>query len=109
MIQFFYSAGSRTIKAFEEAVSADLMPKIERVLAFKDNRPKKADLVLVAGSGSASATAERYAWRLGGYPIYVPECSDWLTHRVREAIESGTDLVLVDSALAATNQFSGAK
>lgn len=109
MIQFFYSPGSRCMKAFNEAVSSDLMPQIEKVVAFKDNRPKKGDLILKAGSGSASVAEERYAWRLGGYVIYVPECSDWLTHRIRQAIESGTDLVMVDSALASTNQLSGAK
>lgn len=109
MIQFFFSGGSRTIKAFEEAVSADLMPQIERVMAFKDNRPTKGDLILVAGDGAASKEVERFAWRLGGYPIYVPECSDWLTHRIRKALDEGTDLVMVDSALATTSQLSGAK
>lgn len=109
MIRFYYSGGSRTVKAFKEAVSADLLPDIEQVLAFKDNRPKRGDLVLVAGTGNASPAVERYAWRLGGYPIYVPECSDWLTHRIRQAIEHGLDLVLVDSSLASTEQLSGAK
>jgi len=109
VIRFFYSAGSRTIKAFEEAVDSDLMQHIERVVAFKDNRPKRGDMVLVSGTGSASAAVERYAWRLGGYPIYVPECSDWLSHRIRQAVDAGTDLVLVDSALATTSQMSGAK
>ena len=109
MISFFHAAGSRTIKAFNEAVSADLLQHIEQVVAFKDNRPTKGDLILKADTGSASTAEERYAWRLGGYVIYVPECSDWLTHRIREAVANGTDLVMVDSALAATNQLSGAK
>lgn len=109
MISFFYAPGSATVKAFKEAVSADLLPHIAQVMAHKDNRPKRGDLILKAGKGSASAAEERYAWRLGGYVIYVPECSDWLTHRVREAVDAGTDLVLVDSSLATTNQLSGAR
>jgi hypothetical protein len=108
VITFFYSAGSRTVKAFEEAVSSDLMPSIERVMSFKDQRPTKGDLILVAGDGAASKEVERFAWRLGGYPIYVPECSDWLSHRIRKALDEGVDLVMVDSALASTNQYSGA-
>jgi len=109
VIRFFYSGGSRTVKAFLESVPSDLLPNIEQVVAFKDNRPKKGDLILVAGTGKASKEVEHYAWRLGGYPIYVPECSDWLAHRIRDAIDNGKDLVMVDSALASTNQFSGAK
>lgn len=108
-IQFFYSGGSCTVKAFKEAVPSDLLSSIKQILAFKDNRPTKGDLILVAGDSAASKEAERFAWRLGGYPIYVPECSDWLAHRIRDAIDNGKDLVMVDSALASTNQFSGAK
>lgn len=109
MIQFFHAAGSRTIKAFNEAVSADLLQHITVTVAYKDTRPKKGDMVLVSGTGRASKEVEHYAWRLGGYPIYVPECSDWLSHRIREAVAAGTDLVMVDSALASTEQLSGAK
>ncbi len=109
MIQFFHAAGSRTIKAFNEAVSADLLPDIQIKVAYQDTRPKKGDLILKAGEGAASITEERYAWRLGGYVIYVPECSDWLSHRIRQAVENGTDLVMVDAALASTKQLSGAK
>jgi hypothetical protein len=109
VIQFFYSGGSRTIKAFKEAVPSDLLPHIKQILAFKDNRPTKGDLILVAGEAAASKEVERFAWRLGGYPIYVPECGEWLEHRIRDAIANGKDLVMVDSALASTNQYSGAK
>jgi hypothetical protein len=109
VIQFFYSVGSRTVKAFKEAVSSDLLPHITMTVAHKDTRPKRGQLILVAGEGSASKAVERFAWRLGGYPIYVPECSDWLTHRIREAVENGTDLVMVDSSLASTEQLSGSK
>ena len=109
MIAFFYSAGSRTIKAFNEAVSSDLIPHIEMHVAFKDSRPKKGELILVAGNSSASSTVERYAWRLGGYCVYVPECSDWLTNKIRMAIAAGDDLVMVDSSLAKTEQLSGSK
>ncbi len=109
MISFHYSGGSRTIKAFKEAVPSDLLQHIEQRMAFKDNRPTKGDLILVAGESAASKEVERFAWRLGGYPIYVPECSEWLEHRIRKALANGEDLVMVDSALAGTNQFSGAK
>lgn len=109
MITFFHAQGSRTIKAFNEAVSSDLMPRITKIVAFQDTRPKKGDLILKAGEGSASITEERYAWRLGGYIIYVPECSDCLMRCVRQAVENGTDLVMVDAALASTKQLSGAK
>lgn len=108
-IRFFYVPGSRTVKAFKEAVSSDLLPHIEQVQAHKDTRPKKGDMVLVSGDGPASKEVERYAWRLGGYPIYVPECSEWLSIRIRRAVESGTDLVMVDSSLASTEQLSGSK
>lgn len=109
MIQFFHAPGGRTLKAFKEAVSSDLLPDVTLTVAYKDARPKKGHMILVAGSGSASKEVEHYAWRLGGYPIYVPECSDWLTHRIREAIESGAELVMVDASLATTEQLSGAK
>lgn len=109
MITFFHAPGSQTIKAFNEAVSSDLMVHITKTAAHKDTRPKRGDLIVKAGDGSATKVEERYAWRLGGYVIYVPECSDWLSHRIREAVANGTDLVLVDAALAGTNQLSGAK
>jgi hypothetical protein len=108
-IRFFFSPGSRTIKAFNEAVSSDLLPHIEMVQAFKDTLPKQGHLILVAGAGSASFSVERLAWRLGGYCVYVPESSVWLTARIRQDLAAGTDLVMVDSSLAKTEQLSGAK
>jgi len=95
--------------AFLEAVSSDLLQHIEQVQAYRDTRPTKGDLILVAGEGAASKDVERFAWRLGGYPIYVPECGDWLSHRIRKAVEDGTSLVMVDGSLATTSQLSGAK
>jgi len=109
VITFFHARGSRTIKAFKEAVSADLLQHITLTVAYKDTRPTSGDLILKAGDDSASKAEERYAWRLGGYVIYVPECSDWLTHRIREAVAVGTDLVMVDSTLASTEQLSGSR
>jgi hypothetical protein len=109
VIQFFFSPGSRTIKAFNEAVSSDLLQHIEQVQAFKDTRPTAGHLILVAGNSSASSEVERFAWRLGGYCVYVPECSEWLTARIRQDLAAGTDLAMVDSSLAKTEQLSGAK
>lgn len=109
MIQFFYSPGSRTLKAFNEAVSSDLLPHIERVIAHKDTKPRHGHMVLVSGEGKPSAEIERFAARIGAYCVCVPEASEWLTKQIRERIELNVPLVMVDSALAGTNQYSGAR
>jgi hypothetical protein len=109
VIQFFYSPGSRTQKAFHEAISSDLLPSIEMVQAFKDTKPAKAHLVLVAGEGTPSKEIERFAARMGAYCVCVPEASDWLTRQVRQRLALNLPLVMVDAALAGTNQYSGAQ
>lgn len=109
MITFFHAAGSRTIKAFNEAVSADLLQHITKTVAFKDTKPRHAHLVLVSGEGKPAAAAERFAARLGGFCVCVPEASEWLTQQIRNRVKDGLPLVMVDSALATTEQLSGAK
>lgn len=109
MISFFHAAGSRTIKAFKEAVSSDLLQHIQMVPAFADTKPRHGHLVLVAGKGAVSDEVERFAARLGAFCVCVPEASEWLTNHVRNRVEAGMPLVLVDAALASTSQLSGAK
>lgn len=109
LIRFFYSPGSRTLKAFNEAVSADLMPSIQQTQAFKDTKPRHGHMVLVSGEGKPSAEIERFAARLGAYCVCVPEAGDWLTDQIRRRLAENLPLVMVDSALAGTNQYSKAK
>jgi len=109
MIQFFYSPSSRTMKAFKEAVSSDLLRHIDMHVAYADKKPRQAHLVLVSGEGKPSAEVERYAARIGAYCVCVPEASEWLTRQVRDRVETGMPLVMVDSALASTKQLSGSK
>jgi len=107
-VRFFYSPGSRTLKAFNEAVSAELIPSIEMVPAFKNTKPSRGHLVLVSGEGVPSRQVEAFAARIGAFCVCVPEASDWLTAEVRRRIETNMPLVLVDAALATTKQLSGA-
>lgn len=109
LVQFFVSPGSRTAKAFNEAVSSDLMPHITITHAHRDTKPKHAHMVLVAGQGAPSKDIERFAARLKAYPVCIPEAGDWLTRVIRERLELNVPLVMVDAALAGTNQYSGAK
>lgn len=109
MIEFFLSPGSRTVKAFNEAVSSELMPSIKQTLAFKDTKPRHGHMVLVAGEGSPSKQVEAFAARLGAYCVCIPEASEWLTRQIRQRLEENLPLVMVDAALATTNQYSGAK
>lgn len=107
MISYYYSPGSRTNKAVTEALDADL--EIQRIPAFKDTKPKHAHVVLVAGEDKVSGEVERFAARLGAFPVCVPEASEWLTQQVRARIKAGISFVMVDAALATTKQLSGAK
>ena len=109
MISFFLSPGSRTQKAFNEAVSADLMPSIRTVQAFKDTKPAAAHMVLVAGEGAPSKQVEAFAARLGAFCVCIPEAGDWLTAQIRQRLELNVPLVMVDAALATTSQLSGAR
>jgi len=63
----------------------------------------------VSGKGKASSEVERLAWRLGAFPVYVPESSDWLEKQIRLRLEDGLPLAMVDGSLASTSQLSGAK
>lgn len=108
-ITFFHAAGSRTIKAFNEAVTSDLIPNIQMTVAYKDTKPKRAHVVLVSGDGAPSKEVERFAVKLGAFPVCIPEASEWLTNRVRQSMELGLEFVMVDAALAGTNSYSGAK
>lgn len=128
-IQFFLSPGSRTQKAFNEAISSELLPSIEMVHAHKDTKPRHGHMVLVsdprgsdgssrtdgsaavrsAGEGKPSRQIEAFAARIGAYCVCIPEAGEWLTQQIRERIELNLPLVMVDAALAGTNQYSGAK
>lgn len=109
MITFYYAPGSRTIKAFHEAVSSDLLQHIDMVQAFKDTKPRLAHVVLVAGEGRVPAEVERFAASRGAFPVCVPEASTWLTAEIRRRLADEVPFVMVDGTLATTKQLSGAR
>ena len=104
MIKVIFCPSSRTKSAYYEALGSDLSAHVLEEEAMANTRPTKGDLILVAGKAAASKAIELFAWRLGGYPIYVPECTDWLNHRVRKALDNDEDLIMVDGALATTGK-----
>lgn len=110
MIQLYLSPGSRTRKAFEEAVPDSRMRmQVQVTEAHRDTKPKQAHLVLVAGKSAATKEMEKFAARLGAFPVCVPEAGEWLQREISRRLELGMPLVMVDAALASTSQLSGAK
>lgn len=129
MIELFLSPGSRTKAAFHEAVSSDLLEHIQVTEAHRDTKPRHGHMVLVpppvakqsgsgdtsrsrvstAGEGSPSKQVEAFAARIGAYCVCIPEAGEWLTKQIRQRLELQLPLVMVDAALAGTNQYSKAK
>lgn len=110
MITLHIVPGSRTWKAVTEAIPSDLLEQhVQVVHTFKDTKPAHAHLVLVAGTATPSKEIERFAARMGAYPVCIPEAGEWLTSQIRTRLDLNLSMVLVDSTLATTEQLSGAR
>jgi hypothetical protein len=92
--------GGRVKKAAEEAIPGDLWPLIkQRHIDIRKNVPARGNLVLQVGSGKPSIDQEHFAARKGAFIVCLPEAGKYLEDKVRNALESETDLVLLDVGL----------
>jgi hypothetical protein len=97
MISLHYDANSHIRSAVQAAIPSNKHNRVDWIPTSWDARPREADLVLT--TGSLTSDIERFAARLGGYPVVLPEAGQWLKSQVDKSFRRGVDLVMVDAAL----------
>lgn len=98
MIHIYLAPRSRTAKLMKAVVPSTQARHVKTHVIAWNEKPKTADIV-VTPSATNTAT-ERFAARMGTSLVAVlPEAYDWLQGRVKAAIDSNTDLSIVDAVL----------
>lgn len=99
-VTLYLAFGGRAKKAAEEAIPGDLWPKIkQRHIQVRKDVPPRGHMVLQVGSGAPSLEQERFAARKGAFIVALPEAGKYLEDKVRNALDTDVDLVLLDAGL----------
>lgn len=100
MVTLYLRTGSQIRKAAEEAIPSDLWPKVKKkFVKIRKEVPARGHLVLQVGKGTPALEAERFAARKGALLTCLPEAGIYVEQKVRNALDSDTDLVLLDVTL----------
>lgn len=97
-VTVYLAASSPTRKAIQEVIPSDQLPLVQLETTTWKQAPKRAHMVLT--TNALSSALERWASVHHAYPVVLPEAGKYLALKVRNHLESGEDLVLLDARLA---------
>jgi hypothetical protein len=100
VVTLYLKPSSQLLKAAEQAIPGDLWVRVRRSYVFRTRDiPRRADLVLIGGTKTPETKLEWWAAVKGAYVCCLPEADEYLGAEVRRAMDTGSDLVLVDGTL----------
>jgi hypothetical protein len=99
-VTLYLAHGGRAKKAAETAIPGDLWPKIkQKHITIRKDVPARGHMVLQVGGGKPSIEQEHFAARKGAFIVCLPEAGKYLEAKVRNALDAGHDLILLDAGL----------
>jgi hypothetical protein len=99
-VTLYLKPSTKLLKAAEQAIPGDLWAKVRRSYVFRTRDiPRRADLVLIGGTKAPEVKLEWWAATRGACVCCLPEADDYLGAEVRRALDTGSDLILLDATL----------
>lgn len=100
MVTLYLKPSTTITKAAQRAILGNHWSKVRKTFVFRTKDiPKKADFVLFGGTSQPEVKLEWWAATKGGCVLCLPEAEDYLSSLVECALDTGSNLVLLDSSL----------